>query len=129
MKKRRMRAVVLFFLMLSIVGCGLFNPGPSQVVKNFFQYVEKGEVENATKLFSKQSAQTFGSKLSSMMAFQVGTIKRKGGITSIDTKENITGDVAKVTYKVTFRDTTTEDGTFDLIKEDGAWKIQVNMNK
>lgn len=129
MKKTKMRAVVLFLLMLSIAGCSLFNPGPSQVVKNFFQYVEKGEVENATKLFSKQSAQAFGSKLSSIMAYQVGTIKNKGGIKFIDTQENITGDVAKVTYKVTFKNNTTEDGSFDLIKEDGAWKIQVSMNK
>ena len=129
MQKTRIRAVVLFILMLSMVGCSLFNPGPSQVVKNFFQYVEKGDVENAAKLFSKQSAQTFGSKLSSIMAYQVSTIKSKGGIMSIDTQETITGDVAKVTYKVTFNNTATEDGSFDLIKENGEWKIQVSMNK
>lgn len=95
MKTARVHAVVLFIVMLSMAGCGLFKPNPSQVVKNFFHYVEKGEVENAKKLFSAQSAQTFGSKLSSMMAHQVGIIKSKGGIKSIDTEENITGDLAK----------------------------------
>jgi hypothetical protein len=129
MKKTRVHAVVLFIVMLSMAGCSLFKPSPSQVVKNFFQYVEKGEVENATKLFSKQSAQTFGSKLPPMMSHQVSIIKSKGGIKSIDTQENITGDLAKVKYKVTYSDTTTEDGSFDLIKEDGDWKIQISMNK
>ncbi|ACF44458.1 nuclear transport factor 2 family protein [Pelodictyon phaeoclathratiforme] len=98
-------------------------------MKNFFQYVEKGEVENATKLFSKQSVQSFGSKLPSMMAHQVGIIKNKGGIKSIDTEESITGDLAKVKYKVTYSDATVEDGAFDLIKEEGDWKIQISMNK
>lgn len=129
MQKTRMPALLLIIVMLSTVGCSLFKPSPSKVVKNFFQYVEKGEVENATKLFSKQSAQSFGSKLPSMMAHQVGIIKNKGGIKSIDTEESITGDLAKVKYKVTYSDTTVEDGAFDLIKEDGDWKIQISMNK
>jgi hypothetical protein len=63
------------------------------------------------------------------MAHQTSEIKDKGGIKSIDTEEHVTGDISTVKYKVIYGNNTTEDGTFNLRKENGDWKLQAGMNK
>lgn len=129
MKLTSLRATVLVMMMALLASCGLFKPGPSKVVKNFYRDVEAGKIEDATKLFSAQAVQTFGSKLSTVMSAQTRKIEKKGGIKSIDTQESITGDLAKVEYTVTYNDGSTEQGNIDLIKEEGDWKIQLGPNK
>lgn len=129
MKLTPLRTMVLVMMMAALASCGLFKPGPSKVVKNFYRDVEVGKIENATKLFSAQALQTFGSKLSTVMSAQTRKIEKKGGIKSIDTKESITGDLAKVEYTVSYEDGSEEQGTIELIKEDGDWKMQISPNK
>lgn len=125
MRLTSFRSLVLVMMMTALASCGLFKPGPSKVVKTFYRDIEAGKIDDATKLFSAQVIQTFGSKLSSVMSAQTRTIQAKGGIKSIDTKENVTGDLAKVEYVVNYGDGSSEKGTIDLIKEKGDWKIQL----
>ncbi|HWR01958.1 MAG TPA: DUF4878 domain-containing protein [Chlorobaculum sp.] len=129
MKTKRWNVALLLIMMISIAGCGLLKPGPSQVVKDFYRDIESGKIEDATKLLSAQTNQTFGSKLSTLMAHQTSEIKNKGGIKSIDTEENVTGDLATVKYKIMFGNNETENGNLNLIKEKGDWKINITMNK
>lgn len=129
MKLTSLRAMVLVMMMVLLASCGLFKPGPSTVVKTFYHDVEAGKIEEATKLFSTQAVQTFGSKLTSVMSEQTRMIEKKGGIKSIDTKENITGDLAKVDYTVTYGDKSVEKGRIDMIKENGDWKMQISPSK
>jgi hypothetical protein len=129
MKMTSIRSLLLVIMMTTLAACGLFKPGPSQVVKEFYHEVEEGKINDAMKLFSAQVTQTFGSKLTMAMSSQTSQIKKKGGIKSIDTKETVTGDLAKVEYTVKYGDNSEENGVIDLIKEQGDWKIQFNGNK
>lgn len=129
MKLSLNRAVMIFIMMTALAACGLFKPGPSQVVKDFYHNVEAGKIEDAKKLFSAQVVQTFGSKIAAGLSMQTGEMKKKGGIKSIDTQESVTGDLAKVNYTVTYGDNSVEKGVLDLIKENGDWKIQMSANK
>ncbi|HWR01289.1 MAG TPA: DUF4878 domain-containing protein [Chlorobaculum sp.] len=129
MKQSPVRAMLIVIMMSALAACGLFKPGPSQVVKDFYHDVEAGKIEDAKKLFSSQVLQTFGAKMVAGLSNQTSEMKKKGGIKSIDTQETVTGDLAKVTYTVTYGDNSVEKGVLDLIKENGEWKIQLSANK
>jgi hypothetical protein len=129
MKRSSIHAMMIFFVLTALVSCSLFKPSPSQVVKSFYRNIESGKIEEAAKLLSSQSVQTFGSKFRAVMPNETNKIKSKGGIRSIETEESVTGEVAKVTCKVTYGDNSTEDDVLDLIKENGDWKIQMNTGK
>lgn len=129
MKKTSFFLMAFFCVIMAIAGCGLFNQGPSSVVKNFNYSIEAGKTEDAISLLSTKTKQMFGGKFYAYIPQKSVEIKKKGGISSIETQENITGDTASVTYTVTYGDGSSEEEKADLIKEDGKWKLTVKMNK
>lgn len=125
--KRIVRLMVLIGLVMVGSGCGLFNSGPGQTVKNFYYAVEAGKIEEAKNLLSAQVTATYGAKLSQALVQASEDIKRKGGIQSIDViSENINGDIAAVTSKTTFGNGQSTTDASRLLKEDGQWKIAPN---
>jgi len=51
--KIKIISVISLMIILILNGCGLVSAGPSQVAKDFFLAVEKGEIDTAEKLLSK----------------------------------------------------------------------------
>jgi len=100
---------------LAIVSCAK-GGSPTQVIKKLHTAIEKGDAKTITELSTAEAGGIivmFSEKLSGMIA-------ESGGVASMS--EKITGDTAVVT--VTFKDGSTED--YDLVKEDGKWKVTIN---
>ncbi len=119
----------LNFLTIVLIALGLLsgcaNNGPAKTVETFFRSIEKGDLDIAVDQLSIQITGTFGrDKLKVSLSEFSQDINAVGGIESIETDETINGNVAVVNYSITIGDGSTENGTMDLIKEDGDWKIQ-----
>jgi hypothetical protein len=120
MTKKLSLLVIGAFLLIACSGSG-----PGATVKNFYQLVEKGEVNEAMELMTpgiKEMMQAMGGPA----LFGEGTkeFKDKGGIKKIKIlKEEINGDVAEVEVEVEFGNGTNEKQTMNLTKVDGKWKI------
>jgi hypothetical protein len=105
-------AIVVFF-----VGCG--GSSPSVVAKNFYAAIEKNDAKKLAQYATPETVAVYslyGSKLQ-------GYVAEQGKITDIT--EEIDGDTA--TVFVTFENG--DDTTLDLIKVDGKWKVNLDLNK
>lgn len=124
MNNRKFGLVVLAATLGIAIACGLFST-PSGTVKDFYKYMEKGDVDKARKLMSKRMQATMTEdKMKAVLALATQKIKEKRGISSVNIdKEDKTGDTAVVTGKVKYGDGSTEDFKQNLIKEDGSWKL------
>jgi hypothetical protein len=120
MKKNLILFVFATFLAL-VYGCGS-SPSPSQVVKNFYDFGNKGEYSKAENCFSKEllnSVKIFnGTKTFIDMRTKKGTVKECKVLT-----EKIRGEGATVSIEVDFVDGTSQKDDIEMIKEDGVWKI------
>lgn len=123
--------LVLLTSLLCLAGCSLLW-SPTDTVKKYMAATEKGDVETMTSLFSTKAVQVMGiekirannQNLSDMIrkSIAAGT---KPKIT--DLSETVNGSTARVTFAYRDADRNNSIGLgFDLIKEDGAWKI-VNL--
>jgi len=126
-----MKKIALFTLLiltvLMISSCGLFSPGPGKVVEKFYRYVEKGELESAKNLFAKQIQEAMGGKLMAGLSEETNHIKDKGGVKDIEIiNEEITGESARVTARVSYGNGSDKSDNTKLIKENGAWKITIS---
>lgn len=116
------RFVALLGLTLIISGCGLLGGGPGGVVKDFYRYVEKGELTKAYDLISVQGKLLVSN--SQNLAPMTEAIKKKKGITDIKIlKEDVTGEIASVDLDLTYGDGSKETVNNKLVKEDGKWRI------
>jgi hypothetical protein len=111
-------------LLLGISACA---PGPKDVVEKFYRDVESGNINDALDQVSPRVIQTFGRpKLEQAIVSQNAAMKQAGGIKSVEFQgEQVTGDIAKVPAKVTMNNGQTQQQTVTLIKEQGAWKIDL----
>jgi len=108
--------IVSIVLITGMIFISCAGGSPSSVVKQLHTAIEKGDTKAISELATSDAAQMLlliGEKAK-------GMISEKGGI--IKTEETISGDTAVV--KVTYKDGETED--FDLIKENGKWKVSIN---
>lgn len=126
-----MKRFALFTLLITAAmmtsSCSLFSSGPGGVVEKFYRYVEKGELEAAKNLFAKQIKETMGGKIMAGLAGETNKIKDKGGIKSIEIKnEEINGESARVATRVVYGNGADKNEDTKLIKEDGAWKITIS---
>jgi hypothetical protein len=125
MKFRSYLVVVAFGLFVLNAGCSLTST-PSGTVMNSLRYLEKGEIEEAAKLFSTGYINKHGGllKVTSIEAASARAVKEKGGYKSLGiVQEAIFEDLADVTVKAIFLDNTEIGVKFKLIKENGEWKI------
>lgn len=54
-----MKKILLAGLLISLVSCGLFNPGPGTVAKKFWSAMQSGEFEKARELITPDSMHAF----------------------------------------------------------------------
>ncbi len=126
MSVRFLMSVVFIFMFAIISGCGSAGSGPGTTVEKYYQAVESGKSDAALKLFSSKELEDEDTKKKLLALIAMGTeeIKTKDGIKSIEIeKEEIDGDSAKVTAKVTYGNGKTDSQKVKLIKEDGKWKL------
>ncbi len=124
-----MRKVIGVLLVFMAIGaCSSFD-SPSTVVKNFYKYTEAGKVNDAYELITtegKEMLQKYGGG-ASILSDETRRIKGKSGIESFNIQsEEITGDTAKVVFKIIYGNGTTKEDNEELIKEQGAWRITVS---
>ena len=105
---------------------------PSEALKSYISYMEKGDAEAALNLVlvSKAPKETRESKEFKASTKQAGDdaakkAKEKGGVKSVNIKdEKITGDNAELKFTITYGNGTEDkENTARLVKEDGKWKI------
>jgi hypothetical protein len=133
-----MKKNVLFigFMLLALAGCGFFS-GPKAVIEKFVSNAESGNVEAMNQAFSKRAIQQMGDKVRSSnksYSDMIREIAAKGKASMVGTREKITGDKALVTYNYgvsknggVITGENTGCTAFELIKEDGAWKIDQSV--
>lgn len=110
-----------FVLIGFLTGC---QASPGSTVRDFFKDLEQGEINRASESFSSQTNELYGNKLQVGMREVPAQLEAKKGIKKIKIlDESVKGDLAKVAYQIEFGDGSTEEGTLDLIKEEGKWKI------
>jgi hypothetical protein len=111
-------------LLLATTACAA---GPKDVVEKFYRSVESGNINDALDQVSPRVIQSFGRpKLEQAIIGQNAAIKQAGGIKSVEFQgEQISGDIAKVPVKVTMNNGQIQQQTVTLIKEQGAWKIDL----
>jgi hypothetical protein len=126
MMKFRSYLTVVVCLFVFNSGCSYLKSSPSETVTNLLRYVERGEIEEAAKLYSSDYINKHGGlpKVKSDHAANARQLKEKGGMKSFEVvKEEILGDLADVIVKTTSPDKIEMTTKVKLIKEGGAWKI------
>lgn len=113
---------------LWFAGCGILKPSPSQVVGTFLENVEHSELQKAVQQVSTRLRQMLGdSKLTAGLEEQGKQMRLKGGIAKITTQsEQVTGDVARVSSVVEFKNGSKTNEDTKLIKEQNDWKIDAD---
>ena len=112
-------------VLLVLVGC---NESPAKTGKDFYYLVEKGKVNDAYNLVTKEG-QGLLSMAGGAASFSKLTkeIESKKGIKEIQVvNEEKKGDTATVKVKIIFNSGEPQEDKLDLIKEDGKWKIAIN---
>ena len=130
----------IFFAIYVIVCTSSCNTSdktpPVAVIESMFTAMKNGDMENTKKFISKADVakieflEQMGNNLDSEMVKKMKTkfideFKDKVKDISYNLKnEKINGDKATVDVEVT-KDKKTESHTFNLVKEEGAWKISL----
>ncbi|MDR2481248.1 MAG: DUF4878 domain-containing protein [Spirochaetaceae bacterium] len=99
-----------------LIGCNKGESSPSDVTRQLYMALEKGDAKTIGELMTPEAAQTMAVFSEKMK----GVVAAKGGITSAE--ETIDGDTAMV--RTTFKDGSTE--VLNLVKIDGKWKVTIN---
>ncbi len=126
--KRAVLIVLLAFAGLSVTACSS-SESPSDVVKKFWGYVEKGETGAAYEHLTSNARmfiEGFGGGRGGL-SDQTKKIQEQGGIKSMEVKsEEITGDTAVVKLMLSYGNGETDEELFKLAKEEGEWKIDIS---
>lgn len=121
-------AIFVAILLVSLLaGCSLFSSSPGKTVEKFYRAVEAGEIDTAAGYLSNKVLQNLGyEKLKQGLTQQTRNINDKGRIRTIEiTNEDIIGETAQVTVKVTFGNGETTTEKINLVKEEGDWRIDM----
>ena len=114
MRKLILKSVIAFVLiamLINLIGCG--SPSPSRVVRDLHNAIERGNNKAIERLMTDQAASMvimMGEKMQESLA-------DLGRITTIE--EEIDGNTATVT--VTYA--SGQIAEFDLVRENGRWKV------
>jgi len=123
---RKCLALFIIFIFMGILGCG---SSPSGTVKDFYKYVEKGEVNKASDLISKPGKELMNQLggANNALIHTNEVISKKGGIKNIEIlNEDTKGDISNIKFQITYGNGSTTIDSQKLIKEDGKWKIAVS---
>lgn len=108
-----MKKVLLSLVVLLFIGCG---DTPSDVAMEFSQKFADGKIQEAKSLGTQTTASTLD--LLVTLGYKKDTESPDFEVVS----EEVNGDSAKVVIK---NNTTNKSETFDLVKQDGEWKVDL----
>ena len=124
--KHLLTALVLI-CSFALVGCGGSASGPGDTIKELNYALEKGDVDTVKKIVPGLAGMMGDDKLKAMLTEASAEAKKKGNITSIEIlKEEVDGDTATVTHKVTWGNGDVEEETSELAKVDGQWIVSMD---
>lgn len=118
--------VVLVLFVVGLTGCG--GPKPGKVVERFFGALEDGKIDEAVSYLSSRTIATLGEEKWRASLVEISREMTMAG-ESADVKvisETVNGDIARVEVELTDSSGFTDTETFDLIKEEGDWKIEID---
>jgi len=123
--KKLILVIMLVFVLAVSVGC---SAGPGTVVEKFFKALEGGEIDEAIGYLSSRAVQTLGAdKWRSALAEMSRQIEAEGGMGEVKVLNEIeNGDIATVEVELTDNNGNSDTETFNLVKEDGDWKIDID---
>lgn len=118
---KHLLTLLLLVCSFALVGCGS-EPGPGDSVKDLMGAFEEGDAETIKEL-APQMGMLGDDKLESMATQMALEAKKKGGIKSVDIKEEtVDGDSATVKFVVNWGNgESEEEETAELAKLDGKW--------
>ncbi|HEY7912849.1 MAG TPA: hypothetical protein VIG62_13120 [Blastocatellia bacterium] len=130
--------LLIGFVLLALAGCNSTGDSPKAVIEKFVLDAESGNVDAMNKAFSKRAIQEMGDKIKSLNKSYSDMIKETGAkekASMVGTQEKITGDKALVSYNYgvskngsTITGKNTGCTAFELVKEDGSWKIDKSVD-
>lgn len=113
-----------------LTGCNLLAASsPTSVVSSYINYAKNGDIDSMSKLASKKAGEKFGAADISKNNKELSDDIRRSILKTAlmyTTEERIAGDKAVVKLKKTDPQGVYAmvPDTFQLVKEDGAWKIE-----
>ena len=118
-------------LFAALVAVGCADSGPAGTVKQFYRFVESGELEAASEMLTGRMVSMLGpDKVKAALGEGMADVSKKGGIQSLDIlSEEVDGPVAKVRLRVTYGNGETEEEELELIRVDDRWIISVDERK
>jgi len=131
-----MKTHTLLFLAASFIalsaGCkpsssapsGADTSPPAETIRQLFNSIQKGQLDDAVKLCSEHYVKANGGAetVKSTFAAQTPKIQSQGGVTVDVISVQITGETAVVTFNLHYGNGTIEPCKYLLLKEHGAWK-------
>lgn len=107
-----------------LAGCALLKPGPTQVARQFLWHLDRYELEKASQMVSSRIRQMGDGKVKAVMEEIAKQLRSRGGVAKTTAQsEDVTGDVAKVSFAVQFKNGQTSIENFKLFKEQNEWKV------
>jgi hypothetical protein len=131
---RRVAAcTALLAVSVLLVSCGSmptpFQKSPGDVVKAFYRAANEGRYSEAEQMMSEDAKAFLKGELGQLAGGFKGIVDKmtkNGTIVSVDIeREQIRGEGATVTGKVSYKDGSSEEKGESLIKENGSWKLTV----
>jgi ketosteroid isomerase-like protein len=110
---KKFSRLIGFALIIGFVVMGCSNGSPTNVVKQYYAALAKGDAKTLGKVMTPKGA----ANLTQFLSKAKDHVTALGKITN--TEETIDGDTG--TVKVTFSNGDTEE--IDVIKIDGKWKV------
>lgn len=139
MKKMFYSVLLVLGVVCMVSACSSGNATPGDTAKQYAGYVLSGKYDKIMDICQlgenvsteeKEAGKAFLTGLLKMA--KEGVDKEHGGYKTIDVvSENISEDGmnADVVIKYTFGDGQTKEETLGLVRQDGAWKLKIGVNK
>jgi hypothetical protein len=127
MKPKYLLSVLILILVATMLtGC---SAGPDKTVQKFFTALDKGKVSEATGYLSSATLSSLGmDKWQGALMEASNGFAEYGGIRSVKILEqDVQGDTARITFRITMGDGSEEVDTMDLVRENGDWKIHLDI--
>ncbi len=118
-KRMMVGAMLACAMSVALVGCG--GGGPDGTVKAYYNAMNAGKYTDAIEYLGATMAEIAkfdGGKTMSDESTHNGTMTK---VEILESSER--GEGAKVKARIHFKDGAVEDHDFDLVKQDGKWKI------
>jgi hypothetical protein len=99
---------------------------PSSAVRGFYEAAAAGKTDSAIDLLSERTVNTLGrGKLQAGIQELARKAQQQGGMKELKiTKEQVSGDVADVSFTISYGNGIVETNSEHLVKEKGRWRLQ-----